>query len=74
MGNHEESPSEKIINAWREERLQYISEENERLQKQIENGKKRAKIKEPRKLSKRKCDRLIKKYSPKKRKRYEAKV
>ena len=67
MGNHEESPSEKIINVWRETRLKEICEENERLQKQIDNTKKTAKIKEPKKLSKRKCDRLIKKYSPKRR-------
>lgn len=67
MGNHEESPSEKIINAWKEERLKEICEENERLQKQIDNTKKTAKIKEPKRLSKRKCDRLIKKYSPKRR-------
>ena len=69
MGNHEEIPSEKIINAWQEERLKYISEEKERLQKQIENTKKTAKIKEPKKLSKKQCDRLVKKYRPKKRKR-----
>lgn len=67
MEKHEKSPSEKIINAWRETRLKEISEENERLQKQIDNTKKTAKIKEPKKLSKKQCDRLIKKYSPKNR-------
>ena len=67
MEKHEESPSEKIINAWREERLQYFTAENERLQKQIDNNKKTAKIKEPKRLSKKQCDRLVKKYSPKKR-------
>ncbi len=69
MEKHEESPSEKIINDWRETRLKEIPEEKERLQKQIDNGKKRAKIKDPKRLSKKQCDRLIKKYSPKKRKR-----
>lgn len=69
MEKHEESPSEKIINAWRETRLKEISEEKERLQKQIDNTKKRAKIKEPKKLSKKQYARLVKKYRPKKRKR-----
>ena len=67
MKNHEESPSVKIINAWRETRLKEISEENERLRKQIDDGKKTAKIKEPKKLSKKQCDRLVKKYRPKNR-------
>lgn len=55
------------INAWREERLQYFTAENERLQKQIENTKKTAKIKEPKRLSEKQCDRLIKRYSLKRR-------
>lgn len=65
---HEESPSEKIINSWRETRLKEISEENERLRKQIENTKKTAKIKEPKRLSNKQCSRLVKKYNPKRRK------
>ena len=68
MEKHEESPSEKIINAWRETRLKEISEEKERLQNQIYNNKKTAKIKEPKRLSKKQCDRLVKKYRTKKRK------
>ena len=67
MEKHEEILSEKIINAWRETRLKEITEEKERLQKQIDNNKKTAKIKVPKRSSKKQCDRLVKKYSPKKR-------
>lgn len=61
--------ADKIVNAWKETRLKEFSEEKERLQKQIDNNKKTAKIKEPKRLSKKQCDRLIKKYRPKKRKK-----
>ena len=71
MEKHEESPSEKIINVWRETRLKEVYEENERLRKQIENTKKTAKIKEPKKLSDKQCNRLIKKYRSKRRTRNE---
>lgn len=61
--------ADKIVNSWKETRLKEISEEKKRLQKQIYNCKKKAKIKEPKMLSKKQCDRLVKKYRPKKRKR-----
>lgn len=57
------------LTMWQATRLKELCKENEKLQKQINNTKKTAKIKEPKRLSKKQCDRLVKKYCPKKRKR-----
>lgn len=71
--NHEEKPSEKIINAWKEQKLKEIYKENEKLTKLIKSSKKKKKIKKPKMLNEKQFNRLYKKYLPKKSKKYKNK-
>ena len=63
-----EEKSDEILKVWRESILEYLEQENNKLKEKEKSIKKHYKLKKPKKMSKRKSQRLIKKYKPKVRK------